>query len=155
MLECNEILINTIFEQLPDNCILAIYMQWNDFEKEFGGYKELKKYRLFDKRYSWWEFSQSKHSERNWADYFFSVTRQNYKEFVRMITDYGFSVFLQHYIICKENSSGIDILAEVWDGCSFTIIDQIIIDSNLINICKEEGYYVNSVKKVSTHVYVE
>lgn len=140
---CVDMLIMNILQQLQGDCIMAMYLgndEWEMIEKDCGG-ERIKPYRLCDKRLGWWKTTNGV----VWTDYCFSVTRENYKDYVEIIASKGFLTFLNHYCICKETDKGIQMLVEVWDNCSFTVVTDFSISPKKIERYAEEQCYIEMI----------
>lgn len=130
-------LLITIFEQIPDNSVLAIDMQTVDFEGS-DSYRIIEKYRIQD------DFV----ADCCFPDYYFLVTEGNRTCFIEAVKQYLES-YLCHYKIYRKCNLQNEIWVSVFDSCLFSVVPEIKIAGELKEMCSLEGIYIDIVDRGS------
>lgn len=127
-----EKLLMDIFNQIPNESVLAIDVPIDGDFLESWTFKFLQNYQIYDSFVG---------DCINPSFYF--LIKNEYLPTYKCAIESELPAYLCHYMIYSNNMSEHEILVTVYDGCIFNLSEKIIIDDDLISNCEIEGIYIN------------
>lgn len=129
-----EKLLMDIFNQIPNESVLAMDVLMNDDFLGSDTFRLLQNYRIYDS-----VVGDCIHP----SCYF--LVKKEYLPVYKYAIESELPAYLCHYMIYSNDMSGHEILVTVYDSCIFNISRKIIIDDDLISNCESEGIYINKM----------